>query len=118
MNHSFYITDVFVESKDDLKESITLYGPLKMATKLHSLDILNSISLFKLSNSTQLSNIHLASLLVEELPQDIQETKKYVAFQKFLKREPSLIHIHYKMQFLRKSLNLDINKFIKLFRIP
>ena len=118
MKHTIYITDEFAESKDDLKESIMLYGPYKMARTLHSLDILNSISPFILSNLPQLSSIHLASLLVEKLSQDIQERKKYVAFQHFLKREPSLIHVHYKMSRLSKSLNLDIHKFIQLFRIP
>ena len=113
MKLPFCITDEFAESKDDLKESIMLYGPYKMARTLHSLDILNSIGPFILSNLPHLSNIHLASLLVEELSQDIQERKKYIAFQHFLEREPSLIHIHYKMSFLSKSLNLDIHKFIQ-----
>ena len=113
MKLPFCITDEFAESKDDLKESIMLYGPYKMAKTLHSLDILNSKSQFMLSNLPHLSNIHLASLLVEELSQNIKERKKYVAFQHFLEREPSLIHIHYKMSFLSKSLNLDILKFIQ-----
>ena len=110
MKYTLYITDEFAESKDDLKESIKIYGPYKMATTLHSLDIINSISIsqFMLSNLQHLSNIHLASLLVEKLSQDIQERKKYVAFQHFLKQEPSLIHIYYKMSFLSKSLNMDI----------
>ena len=52
MKYTLYITDEFTESKDDLKESIKIYGPYKMATTLHSLDIINSISIsqFMLSN--------------------------------------------------------------------
>ena len=75
-----------------------------MAKTLHSLDILNNISFIKVSN-LQLSNIHLASVLVEELSQDIKERKRYVAFLNFLKKEPSLAYVNYRIFFLSKFNN-------------
>ena len=89
---------------DDLKKSITFYGPYTMAKTLHSLDILNSKSFSMLSNLQELSNIHLTSLLVEELSQDIRERKKYFAFVNFLKSEPSLINLYYKILFQSKFI--------------
>ena len=76
-----------------------------MATTLHSLDILNNISYTKLSNLKQLSNIHFASVLVEELSEDIKERNKYIEFLHFIKREPSLAHVNYGIFFLSKFLN-------------
>ena len=73
-----------------------------MAITLHSLDILNNNSFSILSNFQELSNIHLTSLLVEQLSPDIINEKKYIAFLKFLKSESSLMDVYYKMIFLSK----------------
>ena len=73
-----------------------------MAKKLHSVDILNSISFSILFNLQKLSNNHLASVLVNELSQDIKERKKFIAFLDTLKKEPSLAYIYYKISFLSK----------------
>ena len=94
----------YAESMDDFKKSITLYGPYTMAKTLHSLNILNSKSFSMLSNLQELSNIHLTSLLVEELSQDIRERKKYFAFIHFFKSEPLLINLYYKMLFRSKFI--------------
>ena len=98
----FCILEECAESIDDLKECITLYGPYKMAKILYSLDILNSTRFSILSN-LKLSKVHLASVLVDQLLQAMKERKKYVAFLDLLKREPSLVHVYYKMSFLSKS---------------
>ena len=102
--HNFYVIGEYSESTDDLKESVVLYGPYNMAKKLRSLDILNSTSFSNLSNLLELSNIHLASVLVDQLSQDIKEEKKYIALLDFLKKEPSLVYLYYKITFLSKSL--------------
>ena len=74
-----------------------------MAKKLHSLDILNSTSFSMLSNLQGLSHIHLTSVLVDQLSQDIKERKKYVALLDFLSKEPSLVYLYYKISFLSES---------------
>ena len=76
-----------------------------MATTLHSLDILNNITYTKLSILQQLSNIHLASVLVEKLSEDIKHRKKYIEFLLFFKREPSLAYVNYRMLFQSKFFN-------------
>ena len=99
------IIEEYAEITEDLKESIAYFGPYKMAETLHSLDIMNNISYTKLSNLQQLSKIHLASVLVEELSQDIKKRKKYVVFLNFFKKEPSLAYVNYRIFFLRKFIN-------------
>ena len=76
-----------------------------MATTLHSLDILNNISYTKLRNLQQLSNIHLASVLVEKLSEDIKERKIYIEFLYFIKKEPSLAYVNHGIFLLSKFLN-------------
>ena len=73
-----------------------------MARTLHSLDIWNNISYTKFTNLQQLSNIHLASVLVQKLSEDIKERKKYVEFLIFFRREPSLAYVNYRIFFLSK----------------
>ena len=79
-----------------------------MAKELHSLRILNSISFSMLSGLQDLSNKHMASILVKDLSQDIRETKKYIAFLELLRKEPSLDYVCYKMHFLSKYLIKDL----------
>ena len=76
-----------------------------MLKTLHSLDILNPISYSMLYKLQGLSNIHISSVLAEELSQDIKENKKYIEFLDFLEREYSLHYVYYKISFLSKSLN-------------
>ena len=102
--YNFYAIGEYTGYTDDLKESIVLYGPYNMAKKLRSLDILNSTSFSKLSNLLELSNIHLASVIVDQLSQDIKEKKKYIGLLDFLKKEPSLVCLYYKITFLSISL--------------
>ena len=77
-----------------------------MIKTLHSLDIINPVNYFLLHKLQGLSNIHISSVLVEELSQDIKENKKYIEFLDFLKRESSLQFVYYKMSLLSKYLNL------------
>ena len=76
-----------------------------MSKKIYSLDILNPKSYSMLYKLQGLSNIHISSVLVEELTQDIKEKNKYIAFLDFLKRESSLDFLYQKIYFLSKSLN-------------
>ena len=101
--YHFYVLGEYTESTDDLKESIVLYGPYNMAKKLHSLDILNTASFYRLSNLQGLSHTHLASVLVDQLSQDIKEKMKYVELLHFLKKEPSLVYLYNKITFLSMS---------------
>ena len=102
--YHYNVIGEYTESTDDLKESIVLYGPYNMAEKLRSLDILNSASFSRLSNLQGLvSHSHLASVLVEQLSQDIKEKKKYVGLLHFLNEEPSLVYLYYKITFLSMS---------------
>ena len=101
-----FCVEQYAKNTDELKESITLFGPYKMAKILHSLDILNTISYVKLSNLGKLSNIHLASVLVEELSQHIKDGKKEVAFLMFLKKEPRLAYVYHKIFYLGKFFHL------------
>ena len=73
-----------------------------MAKILHSWDILNTISYIKLSHLEGLSNIHLASILVQELSQDIKDRKKDAAFLDFLKKEPRLAYVYNRIFILSK----------------
>ena len=75
-----------------------------MAKILHSLDILNTMSYIKLSHLEGLSNIHLASILVQELSQDIKDRKKDAAFLEFLKKEPKLAYVYNRIFFQSKFL--------------
>ena len=97
---------IFIEEyakiTDELKESITLYGPYKLAIILHSLDILNSTSYVKLSHLEELSNIHIASVLVEELSQHLKDRNKNAAFLEFLKKEPRLVYVYNRILVLSK----------------
>ena len=79
-----------------------------MAKELHSLGILNSITFSMLSGLQDLSNQHIASILVKYLSQDIRETKKYIAFLELLRNEPSLNYVCYKMHYLSKYLIKDL----------
>ena len=75
-----------------------------MAEKLHSLDILNSASFYRLTNLQGLvSHTHLASVLVDQLSLDIQQKRKYVELLIFLKKEPSLVYLYNKITFLSMS---------------
>ena len=75
-----------------------------MAEKLRSLDILNSASFSRLTNIQGLvSHTHLASVLVDQLSQDIIEKKKYVELLHLLKKEPSLVYLYYKISFQSMS---------------
>ena len=88
------IAEEYVKSKDDLKESIKLYGSYVMAKKLHSLNVLNSKSYaLIISLKKGLSNKQLASILVEELSHDLTNDKKYKVFLKLLKREMPLTFV-------------------------
>ena len=98
----FYIIGEYIDTADDLKESITIYGPYKLAKKLHSLDIMDCNSFSMLSNLQALSNIHLASVVVDQLSQNIIQRKKHVAFLDFIQREPTLVFIYNKLYFLSK----------------
>ena len=98
--YNLYVIGEYTESTDDLKESIVLYGPYNMAEKLCSSEIFNSASFSRLSNLQGLSHTHLASVLVDKLSQDIKEKRKYVGLLNFLKNEPSLVYLYYKITFL------------------
>ena len=78
-----------------------------MAKTLHSLDILNPVSYSMLYKLQGLSYIHISSVVVEELSQDIKEKNKYIAFLDFLKRESSLHFLYHKISFLSKSLDIN-----------
>ena len=102
--YHFYVIGEYTESTDDLKESMVLYGPYNMAEKLRSLDILTSASFSRLSNLQGLvSHTHLASVIVEQLSQDIQEKKNYVGLLHFLNKEPSLGYLYCKITLLSMS---------------
>ena len=105
MKQYFFIEE-YAKSIDEFKESITLYGPYKLAKILHSWDILNTISYIKLSHLEELSKIHLASVLVEELFQHIKDRKKNAAFLEFLKKEPRLAYVYNRIFLLSKFLHL------------
>ena len=75
-----------------------------MAKKMHSLDILDSASFSMLSNLHGLSNIHLASVLVEQLSQDIKEKNNYVALLDFLIKLSSLVYLYNRITFRSESL--------------
>ena len=106
------VVEEYTECTDDLKESIIFYGPYKLAETLHSLNI---IRFYKLPKLQELSNIHLASVIVDQLSQDIKERKKYLAFLNFLKREPSLSYIYYKMSFLSKSKYTSLHENVTIY---
>ena len=75
-----------------------------MAETLHSLDILNSASFYRLTNLQGLvSPTHFASVLVDQLSLDIQQKRKYVELLHFLKKEPSLVYLYNKITFLSMS---------------
>ena len=88
-----YTVVEYVKCKQDFKESVTLYGTYAMAKELHSLNVLNSKSFDLISSiKNELSNTHMASVLVEELSQDLVEKNKYKAFLLFLKKEKPRIY--------------------------
>ena len=75
---------------------------MKIALKLHSLNILNSKRFKLLFNLQGLPKTQLASVLVEQLSQDIKHKKKYDAFLSYLKMENS--HVYYEIVHHRKLL--------------
>ena len=89
----------FIQSKEELKEFFAFFGSFKMVEKLHSLNILSSNKFEELSNLQGLTNIHLASVLVEELSDDVKDNKKYKLLLDYLKLENT--HVYYEI--LRQS---------------
>ena len=63
-----------------------------MAVKLHSLNILHSTTFKRITNWKRVSNVHLASILVQELSHDLKKQNIYRTFLNFLKREHILMY--------------------------
>ena len=63
-----------------------------MAERLHSLKILSSKSFHRISNLKELNNVHLASVLVQELSHDLKDRQKYNSLLTYLKKENSDIY--------------------------
>ena len=63
-----------------------------MAVRLHSLNILNSKNFKRITNLKRVSNVHLASIMVEELSHDLKDQNKFRTFLHFLKSEHILMY--------------------------
>ena len=90
-----------VKAKEDMKESIALYGSIKLAENLYSLNVINFKSYQIFYKLRDLSNKHLASILVEKLSYVLKSYYKYHDFLLFLQSKTSLSYLYY--QFIQQS---------------
>ena len=82
----------FVEIKEKLKEYFELFGPIKMAQELYSWNIISSKRLDVLLHLQGLPNTHLATVLVDQLSQDMNDINKYHSLLGYLKEKNSYVY--------------------------